>query len=116
MTSSGGTTSPYGVRVRSAMTEVVRLNVAPSLSVKVRFAVDRPHVARPNGRRYGRWRNAIVIASPLLATPLSVSTATFGDGRRSVTGDGTRTATPPFDIDAPPEYSQLLIWPVGSMK
>src|SRR5262245_13362222 len=79
--SSGIMALPYAVPVRSAISAVVSSSIAPSLRRYEPFAVDSPHVAAPKLRVCGLARNAIAIASPELATRLSVRTATRGDDR-----------------------------------
>src|SRR5437773_3148421 len=76
---------PYFVMVRSAITAVTtpmralceKGRTCPAL---VRgnslTAVERPHVGVPKLLVFGRPRKATAMASPELATPMSVSTAT----------------------------------------
>ena len=45
----------------------MRLSRAPSLSVKPRLAVDKPHVAVPNDLVFGRFLNAMNVAPELEA-------------------------------------------------
>src|SRR4029077_1820618 len=101
MGSSGASGESYERCVRSASTAVVSTSTAPSPSVKLSFAVGTPHVSVPNVRVLGRPRNATAIASPELATCLSVRTATRGSGRRSSYGVATDTMTVPPRTDAP---------------
>jgi hypothetical protein len=67
ITSSGVSFCPYRFPVRSASTAVVNTIIAPSGSVIVSFAVDRPAVGNPNERVRARPMNEMVTASPELA-------------------------------------------------
>src|SRR5262249_40400403 len=92
--SSGAIEAPYGVRLRSAIVDVVSCSVAPSLRRKPAFAVERPQVAVPKLRVFGLPRKATTTASPELATRLSVSTAARGRNPRRHRVGGLRAQNP----------------------
>ena len=45
----------------------------PSDMGKLRFAVENPHDAEPNERVFGRWRNVISVASPMIVSSVILS-------------------------------------------
>jgi len=116
ITSSGTTTSPYFVPVRSAIVETVSVKVPPPDNEMPLLAVDRPKVCVPKLRVSGRARNAMTVASPELATAQLVNTATRGFWRKGRYGLGTATATVPAKIDALSRYPHQAMLPSGSTK
>jgi hypothetical protein len=90
--------------VRSAMTLVTTPSRPPRLRPTCATAVDRPHVGVPKLLVFGLARNAIASASPELATPLSVSTATrrpdasslYGISRKARSWSGLASQATPF--------------------
>src|SRR5262245_35595757 len=115
-TSSGGMESPYDVRIRSAITETVRVRVAPSPRRYPRFAVERPQVRGAELRVSGLTRRPRPAAPPERAARLAVSTATRGAGRIGLYRFDTLACLVPSSKEAPLTYRHADGAPAGGMK